>query len=67
MADMEQTQLATAAGVAVGTVYKLEKQRDRFSGAKVETIRRLQEALEATGVRFTDGGGVEPGPKLRRA
>jgi hypothetical protein len=62
MVDMEQTQLATAAKVAVGTVYKLERQRDRFSGAKVDTVRRLQEALEAAGITFIDDDGV----KLRR-
>jgi DNA-binding transcriptional regulator YiaG len=65
LAGVEQEQLAAAAGVGVNTISKLEQHRGEFDGARVGTIRRLQRALEAAGVAFTNGG--EPGVKMRRA
>lgn len=66
LAGMEQAQLAAAAYVATGTVYRLERDRGLLKGVRVDTVRALQRALEEAGVVFTDDGGVAPGPKLRR-
>jgi predicted transcriptional regulator len=58
-----QDQLATLAEVAPATVARLES-TDGPLNARAETLRRLQRALEAAGVVFTDGD--EPGVRLRR-
>jgi transcriptional regulator with XRE-family HTH domain len=67
LADLEQAQLAATAGVATGTVYRLERDRGLFKGVRFDTVRALQQALEEAGVTFTDDGGVVPGVKLQRA
>jgi transcriptional regulator with XRE-family HTH domain len=65
LAGLDQARLATVAGVGSNTIYRLEKQRGLFEGVKVDTVRRLQLALEAAGIVFTEHG-VEAGPKLQR-
>jgi predicted transcriptional regulator len=62
MLRWEQEQVASAAGVSVDTISRLE----RLSGemdARLGTLRRIQRALEAAGIEFTNGDA--PGVRLR--
>ena len=54
-------ELAKKAGVTANTVTRIENGAD----AKQSTINRLQSALEAAGVEFTNGD--QPGVRLTRA
>ena len=63
LVGLEQQELATAAGVSIGTVRRMEAGAGSIRG-QAETLRRVQRALESGGVIFTNGG--EPGVKLRR-
>ena len=58
---MEQEQLAEAAGVSVFTISRLERIDGTF-GARVDTVRSLQRALEAAGIEFLDEG--KPGVRV---
>ena len=53
-------ELAAKAGVTANTVTRIENGAD----AKQSTIERLQRALEAAGVEFTNGD--QPGVRLAR-
>lgn len=67
LVGMEQIALATAAGVNVGTIRKMEARGGSTLSSGLDTIRAVQGALEAVGVHFlaTDAaGGV--GVRLRR-
>jgi transcriptional regulator with XRE-family HTH domain len=64
LAGIEQDQLAEASGVSTNTISRIERARGEFEGVRVETVRRLQRALEDAGVVFLDGD--EPGVKMRR-
>jgi transcriptional regulator with XRE-family HTH domain len=54
-------ELAEKAGVTANTVTRIENGAD----AKQSTMERLQHALEAAGIEFTDGN--QPGVRLTRA
>jgi transcriptional regulator with XRE-family HTH domain len=62
MLRWEQEQVATAAGVAIGTIRRIEAM-DGPIRAQLHTVRKIQEALEAAGVEFLDGG--QPGVRMR--
>jgi transcriptional regulator with XRE-family HTH domain len=62
MLRMEQPSLAAAAGVSVNTISRIET-IDGPIIARTDTVRRLQRALEAAGITFTDGDG--PGVRMR--
>jgi transcriptional regulator with XRE-family HTH domain len=55
LAGIEQEELARAAGVSPNTISRIERIRGEF-GASVDTVRRLERALEAAGVVFTARG-----------
>jgi transcriptional regulator with XRE-family HTH domain len=54
-------ELAKKAGVTANTVTRIENGAD----AKQSTMDKLQSALEAAGIEFTDGD--QPGVRLRKA
>ena len=54
-------ELAKKAGVTVNTVTRIENRAD----ARQSTLNRLQRALEAAGVEFTNGD--QPGVRLTKA
>jgi len=58
-----QERLAEASGVSIPTIKRLEP-GEGLVQTRVDTLDKLQRALEAAGVEFTNGG--EPGVKLRR-
>jgi transcriptional regulator with XRE-family HTH domain len=55
MLRWEQEQLAEAAGVAIGTVRRIEAM-DGAIRAQLETVQKLQRVLESAGVEFIPGG-----------
>jgi len=58
---LEQTDVADAAGVALGTVKRIE-QTDGLIPARLETVQKLEAAFGRLGVEFTNGG--TPGLRL---
>lgn len=62
MLRIEQEQLAQTAGVAVGTIKRIEASNGTIP-ARLKTVQKLQRALEQAGAVFTNG--EEPGVKLR--
>jgi predicted transcriptional regulator len=60
---MEQEQLAAAAGVSINTIKRLEG-LDGEIPAKLDTVLKIQRALEAAGVEFWNDDA--PGVRLRR-
>jgi transcriptional regulator with XRE-family HTH domain len=55
-------ELAEKAGVTANTVTRIENGSD----ARLSTIDRLRQALEAAGVVFIDENGGGPGVRLRK-
>jgi predicted transcriptional regulator len=62
MLRMEQETLAQAAGVSANTIRRMEG-FDGPIGARTDTMRRLQRALEEAGIEFQDEG--RPGVRMR--
>ncbi len=60
----EQKDLAEAAGVAIGTVRRMESGEGNIRG-NVETVRRVQAALEAGGIEFVPENNGGPGVRLK--
>jgi transcriptional regulator with XRE-family HTH domain len=57
MLRMEQEGLAQAAGISANTIRRMEG-FDGPIGARTDSMRRLQRALEAAGVEFRPDGSV---------
>ncbi len=65
LVGIEQQELADAAKVHVNTIRKMEaKGREEITSA-ANVLRRVQSALEAAGVEFTNG--EQPGVRLRKS
>ena len=60
-----QQDLASAAGVSVPTVKRLEA-ADGPLGGRAETTQKLQAALERGGIDFIEENGGGPGVRLRK-
>jgi transcriptional regulator with XRE-family HTH domain len=60
-----QEQLASASGVSIPTVKRLEAERGLLGGRN-ETGAKIQNALEFAGVEFIDENGGGPGVRLRK-
>jgi transcriptional regulator with XRE-family HTH domain len=63
--DWSQQELATAAGVSIPTIKRLEAQ-DGLLGGRSETGKKIRFALEAAGVEFIDENGGGLGARLRK-
>jgi transcriptional regulator with XRE-family HTH domain len=64
MAGLTQAQLAKRSGISIATVKRLELE----SGAlpvRLDTVQKLQRALEAAGIGFIEQNGGGPGVRLR--
>lgn len=57
-------ELAESAGVNISTIQRIERADGPVRG-NIETLRRIQDALEAAGVEFLEDG--LPGVRLRKA
>ena len=62
LAGLEQHDLAERSGVAVTTIRKMEWRGTETLSSGLDTIRRVQFALEAAGVEFLNHG--KPGVKV---
>ncbi len=67
LAGVSQADVANAAGVFVTTIGNMEKAGPDSIGGRVDTIRRVQAALEAMGVEFIDKNGGGAGVRLKHA
>lgn len=64
LVGMEQADLAERSGVAVTTIRKMEWKGAETLTSGLDTIKRVQEALEAAGVEFLNHG--QPGVRLAK-
>ena len=55
LVGMEQTDLAERSGVAVTTIRKMEWKGAETLTSGLDTIKRVQAALESAGVRYANG------------
>jgi transcriptional regulator with XRE-family HTH domain len=65
MLRIEQTELATLAGVSLETIKRIERKPGAVS-AFAATLDAIRGALEAAGVIFVDENGDGPGVRLRK-
>ncbi len=64
--DISQSELSRRAGVSLATVKRVEASAEKLT-MTVETLLRIQAALEAAGVVFIDGDKQNgPGVRLRK-
>lgn len=64
LVGMEQADLAERSGVAVTTIRKMEWKGAETLTSGLDTIKRVQAALEAVGVEFLNHG--QPGVRLAK-
>ncbi|MCR4524642.1 helix-turn-helix transcriptional regulator [Bosea sp. 47.2.35] len=64
LVGMEQADLAERSGVAVTTIRKMEWKGSETLTSGLDTIKRVQAALEAAGVEFLNHG--QPGVRLAK-
>ena len=62
----EQKQLSEAAGLAIGTIRRMEAS-DGLVRGNAENVWKVQRALEEAGVIFIDENGGGPGVRLKKA
>ncbi len=65
LAGVDQKWLAGAAGVAINTIRNMEARGPEPITSGVLTVRKVQAALEAAGVEFTNSNA--PGVRLKPA
>ena len=65
MLRIEQTDLASLAGVSLETIKRIERKPGRIS-ALAATLDAIRAALEAAGVIFVEENGEGPGVRLRK-
>lgn len=58
--NWSQTRLAEASGVSLPTIKRMEKDT---STSNFGNVKKVRDALETAGLRFTETGGVEPKDK----
>ena len=62
---VSQLELARLASVSIGTIKRIEAERDQLAGT-MRTMSKIQRALEAAGIVFIEQDGVQgPGVRLR--
>ncbi len=66
MVGLTQAALAERAGVSLPTVKRLELGEGPL-GVRLETLQKLQRALETAGVIFVASNGEGPGVRLRKS
>ncbi len=67
MLRMKQSALASAAGVSVETVKRLEGMSGHLVDTRVGTLNALRDALVAAGVEFIPENGGGAGVRMRSA
>ncbi len=66
LTDMNQSELATKAGVNVNTIRAMEARGNSVLVSGMETVMKVQNALEAAGVVFIPENGGGAGVRLAR-
>ena len=66
MAGITQAELAERSGVSLPTIKRLELGQGPL-GVRLDTLQKLQRALEAAGVIFIASNGDGPGVRLRKS
>lgn len=66
MARMEQSALASASGLSIPTIKRLEQMRGPIS-ATTGTEAAIRQAFAAVGILFIDKNGKGPGVRLRKS
>ena len=66
LADLNQEQLATAAAVNINTVRNMEARGPEVLKSGLDTIQKVQRALEAAGVQFIPENGGGAGVRLAK-
>ena len=62
---LSQLELANLAAVSIGTIKRIEAERDQLAGT-MRTIAKIQRALEGAGIVFIEQNGAQgPGVRLR--
>lgn len=64
---LEQQDLASAASVAVNTIRRIEAAGANPAPARLDTLKRLEDALREAGVDFIPENGGGAGVRLRKA
>jgi hypothetical protein len=67
MLRFDQSQLATAAGVSVETIKRLERLDESLATTKAGTLDAIQQAIEAAGVIFVQDDRGDGVVRLRKA
>lgn len=62
LANLNQADLAEAAGVNVNTIRAMEGRGDKGLVSGLDTVLKVQKAFEAAGIQFLDSGQVATGP-----
>jgi transcriptional regulator with XRE-family HTH domain len=63
MLGIDQRKLAELSGLSTETIRRIEKVAGPVTWGRTETILKIQRALEAAGVEFTNGD--QPGVRLK--
>jgi transcriptional regulator with XRE-family HTH domain len=66
LADLNQTQLAEAAGVNVNTIRSMEGRGNDVLVSGLDTVMKVQKALEDAGVSFIPENGGGHGVRLSK-
>lgn len=66
LADLNQAQLAELAGVNVNTIRAMESRGNDVLVSGLDTVMRVQEALEAAGIQFIPENGGGAGVRLAK-
>ena len=65
MAGWTQRELSRQSGVSLPTIKRLEAGSGPLS-ARLDTLRKIQAALEGADIKFIDENGGAPGVRLKR-
>lgn len=66
LAEMNQEQLASSAGVNVNTIRNMESRGGEMLVSGLDTVMKVQAALEAAGVQFIPENGGGAGVRLAK-
>ncbi len=67
IAELSQAQLAKAANVNVNTIRNMEAMGGKVLVSGLDTVKKVQTALEAAGVEFIPENGGGPGVRLKKS
>ena len=63
---MEQTDVAREAGISINTVRNMEAKGAEIVSVRLNTLHKVQAALEAAGIEFIPENGSGAGVRIRK-